>query len=343
MDTAELELLFDELRPLLASIGIDTRRPDPKPLATQVAEAEALVARLGLQLHPHVRWWWENWPDAAAEIIHPSFALPDIAVGTMQGTDFDFRLLMPVGYGHHQYLLVDLTCDRAGDAYLYVYDMFGDTGARLVFSGFTDLLRYILTFFDEIAPCAAEGSRFDLVHQRTHLGTLLPIHVPEADKAVVTRDVSTWPDRWRHHFGIPDDAAALRGRTHTVAELVDARAAGPVEGTLVGRVKNIGGGGQGTVARLTDETGSLQLLILPDALWFGRSPSDTYELDVVADALIIPELTMDDYREVQRAALEGRMADAARAALGIGHHLTGAHPVRATAQRRVDWTGHSKG
>lgn len=335
--TAELDALYRELESMMAAVGIDTTPPDQGLVDAAIPTVERLLAQRHVRLHPQVVWLWRTWPTSAGDLFHPGFTGPDLAAHSLEDDLSPFPFLVTVGYASHQELVADQTHgDR--EPYLYVRDYVDGQGARLVFASLADLLRYLITIFDQGRSRTDEGP-FDLFKERERLSDLLPPSVPDAERRQIGSDATAWPDRWRRAIGLSDDADTLRGATHTVAELVAARGLGPVEATVVGRVKNLGGSGAGTLARLTDETGSIQVLIPSDVPWLGHSPTDTYEIDVVADPLRGRELTMDDFSadraEVERLASIREIDDAARTSLPLGRHLTGEHPVRAVARRPV--------
>ena len=324
---------------MLASLGIDTTPPESAQITKAIEQVEELLSEQGLDLHPHVRWLWETWAPMACEVIHPGFQRPDFSASVLSDRQQGpFGFLLPVGYDGHRDLLADMT-QPAGDLYLYAYDYFDDQGIRLVFSGLDELMRYLITFFDEAERCAVYDGPFAFIAQRERLSGLLPPTIADDEKRPIDSEINTWPKRWRQHQGHADDADALRGATHSVAKLVAARAHGLVEATLVGRIQNLAGSGKGTVARLTDDSGSVEVHIPASAPRFDTSLSDTYEVDVVADQLVEPEKTVDDfgddYQEVQRLALGGNVPDAAKLAAAMGFHVTGDHPVRVTAQRPI--------
>jgi hypothetical protein len=344
---AEAQSLLDELKSMLASKGVNTDPPNPAERRASIIEVEGLLAERQLELHPHVRWFWETWPPSASEIVHPGFTDPAFAAEIMKDRS-QLPFLIPIGYGSHRDLLVDLIPAELGPG-IYVHDYFDDHGIQLIFAGFADLLRYLIAFFDDVRDDPQTGedveSPFDLVASRSRLVALLPPSLADDERRPITEDVNTWPRRWRESRNLGEDVAALRGPTHTVAELISARQRGPVEATLVGTVKNLGGSSEGAQVRLSDHTGSVELRVLPDAPRFGWSPTDTYELDVIADKQAGPERSIDEFQgdhlDVSRLAQSGFFIDAIEAARdmvarGLGEHLTGGAPIRAIAMRPVD-------
>lgn len=71
-----------------------------------------------------------------------------------------------------------------------------------------------------------------------------------------------WPREWLEPLGVTDASLALRGPTHTIAELVAAALRGPVPGTIRGRVVT-GTGGAGFWSPVVDD-GSGRLVVACD-------------------------------------------------------------------------------
>lgn len=302
-----------------------------------------MLAKHGLDLHPHVRWFWMSWPVAASEIVHPGFTGVGFAADVLERDESPMPFLLPIGYGSHQDLLVDLIPDDGGPN-IYVFDYFDDTGIRPVFRGFADLLRYLITFFEDERAADRSDRPFDLVNRRDQLATLLPPTMSDDETRPVTIDIDSWPSRWRTHLGLDEHAAAPRGATHTVAELIAARQHGPVRATVVGRLQAVGDSGGTTLARLSDQTGSVEVRINTDARRYGRSPTDTYEVELVADRQVGPERTIDDFSEgraeASRHASASDFLQSMRAARdmvlrGLGDHVTGNRTIRVLAQRPI--------
>jgi hypothetical protein len=71
-----------------------------------------------------------------------------------------------------------------------------------------------------------------------------------------------WPRPWLVPLGVTDESLALKGRTHTIAELIAAAAHGPVEATIRGRVIT-GAGGAGFWNPVVDD-GSGSIVVVCD-------------------------------------------------------------------------------
>jgi len=290
--SAELQSLLSELKAMLASAGVNTDPPNLTERRDSIIEVEQLLAEHHLELHPHVRWLWETWPPAASEIVHPGITDPAFAAETMNDRR-QFPFLIPIGYGTHRELLVDLIPADFGPG-IYVHDYFDDHGIQMIFAGLADLLRYLISFFDEVRDDPHVGadvqSPFELVAARSRLVASLPPSLAGDERGPITELVNTWPRRWRENRNLGDEIAAPRGPTHTVAELISAHQQGPIEATVVGTIKTMSGSSDGGQVQLTDQTGSVRLWIPASTPKFGQSPSDTYELDIIADQEAGPAL-----------------------------------------------------
>ncbi len=340
----ELESLYAELEPMLAGIGVDTAPRSAATVDAMISKVEAAIAPL--TLHPQLKWFWRTWPRLGGECSHPGFSSP-IAGLSLREENLIPPSLYELGYADYVYLFVELGSggEEANDGLdpvgqpagpgprIYVYGMFEDVGIRLIFTSFADLLRHMIMQLE-----MERGSNF--LAQAEQLEALLPPSVGDDDKrSIDPADASNWPQRWQRMAGITPAEFQLRGATHTVAEFEAARASGSIEATLVGSVTHIAGSGQGGVVRLTDGTGSIEMLVPNSLISLGNSPSGRYEIDVTASRRVEGEVTTEqikpDHAEIQRLALSGDIEAAARAALPLGHHVTGNHPVVATAKRPI--------
>lgn len=115
------------------------------------------------------------------------------------------------------------------------------------------------------------------------LDAVLPPSAPRRFEAV---DRSQFLPHWQHGEGLTIDYYTLRGATHSVASLQAARIdGGHLNATMVGKfVPGIGGGPiQGSIGRLIDDTGSLQIFVPhPTAVNGAVGPEGRVEIDVVA-------------------------------------------------------------
>lgn len=122
----------------------------------------------------------------------------------------------------------------------------------------------------------------------------------------VSRDPDPdWPREWLVPLGVTDESLALRGRTHTVAQLITAAAQGPVRGTIRGRVVSGSGGGGFWHPVVDDGSGKLVVAcdtaLVPMSVGVGAEG----EFDVLLETATTPEPVADEDPVV--AALVNRL------------------------------------
>ncbi len=344
---ADRDALMREFHRLLRRRGHRPEAPSLERIDAAIAELE--VAILPCQLPEEVRWFWRNAP-LSADMFRVNPTGPAAALEIRKDSRFRPAPIVVIGDGGHEYLYAELAYDGGEPGWIYAHSLFGSCHpspplnagstdhAVLVFAGITELLAFWVSELKRPEPVEGEwwGDVFEVAKHQS----ALPPTIDVVDRAPINLNtMDHWPRRWRQSAGVGDEMFALTGRTHSVAELVAARWQGPVEAVLVGRVRNLGGGAHGVLARLTDDTGSVEVLILSSALDLGTSPSGTYELEVVATQKTGEEQKFEDFegdfREVQRRALSGDIAGAAFAAMDGAHFISGAHPVSAIIKRPV--------
>lgn len=103
-----------------------------------------------------------------------------------------------------------------------------------------------------------------------------------------------WPRAWLVPLGVTDESLALRGRTHTIAELIAAAAHGPVEATIRGRVMT-GAGGAGFWNPVVDD-GSGRIVVLCDTPLVPMSigVGADGEFDVLLETAATPDPITDE-------------------------------------------------
>ncbi|MDM7855491.1 SMI1/KNR4 family protein [Cellulomonas alba] len=129
-----------------------------------------------------------------------------------------------------------------------------------------------------------------------------------------------WPRPWLAAVGITDESLTLRGRTHTIAELIAAAASGPVTGTIRGQVVT-GSGGLGWWSPVVTD-GSAELIVYCDTKLVPIAPTvgQEAEFDVLLSSAEKPEPSADDDPQIAaianrfRPSLPTAVANAARPA-----------------------------
>lgn len=197
--TEDLDALYAELQPLLAGIGVDTTAPDRAQMDGQIIEVGKTIAPLAV--HPHLVWFWRHWPHLGGECTMPAFMPPEFGLKVRQATPLPPTLLA-FGYGNNQCLFAEVSDGDDGDGpgpRIYAWDMLGGRGLQLVFLGFADLLRYLITMLET-------GESTDLIAHIDRLVAWLPPGVSaEEKKPIEPIDPAGWPDRWKLISGVSDD------------------------------------------------------------------------------------------------------------------------------------------
>src|SRR4051812_6203199 len=119
----------------------------------------------------------------------------------------------------------------------------------------------------------------------------------------LTRSASPeWPPEWLLPYGVTDGTLALRGATHTIAQLVAEASGGPVQGTIRGRVVT-GSGGMGWWNPVVDDgTGSLVVSCNTTLLPVRVNQGQQGEFDVLLESADAAEPITDADPRVARIA-----------------------------------------
>jgi hypothetical protein len=129
-----------------------------------------------------------------------------------------------------------------------------------------------------------------------------------------------WPREWLLPLGVTDDYLTLRGATHTIAQLVSAAAAGPVQATIRGRVVS-GSGSAGWWNPVVDDgTGLIVVSCDTIRLPITVNMHQEGEFDVVLETATTPDPILDEDPRV--AALANRLRPSLPTA-----RATGARPI----------------
>ena len=315
--------------------------PEPGTVETTLAAIDAAISPL--RLPAEVLWFWRHWDPYAFEYVpyprlcDPTAALESWELNAVQG--HDPRILFPVAYESHGFLLVELG-DRPGrPAPVWKYS-YCDNEFVCAYPSLAALFHSCAATVEALGGStsgADDGSvsYYDLFHDPAFDAFVDSSFAASAEaerRRVPYRDARRWPARWRAVQGIDDELLARRGRTHTVAEFEAAAASGPVAGRLWGRFRAAAGGGFGAggasvaMGPFTDETGAL-VVLLPDAVVDvgGQDGRVDVEVDVEASGPIgtTPEL---DGRPASGAALSGDLDAAGAIAEELGRALEEAVP-----------------
>ncbi len=325
---------------------------DPSAVETAIAEAEGAIAPL--QLPTELVWLWRTWdptrfdPLPYPRLTDPSFALDCWRSNAMESGEP--RILFPVAYESHGFLLVELggPTEQPAPVWYYAYT---DDYYMLTYPSLASLFRSCAEAVEAVGvqPPADDryeayveilsGPAFDAIVER-HLAASR--HAGR-DRRVPLGDVRRWPEHWQRAQEMDDDAFAPRGATHTVASFTEATSgSGPmVIARMVGRFRPQGGGSLGprgtmaTFGSFSDASGSITVL-LPHSVTDvgGRHGEIDVEVEVEATSPVgaPPDL---DARDIQDAALAGDVATASTRAGDLGHSMQDAAARMPVVRRMV--------
>lgn len=131
---------------------------------------------------------------------------------------------------------------------------------------------------------------------------------PPAGTLISRQPEPDWPREWLVSVGVTDESLALTGATHTIAQLISAATAGPVRGTIRGKVVTGAGGGGWWSPVVDDGTGriavSCDTRLLPISIVVGQEG----EFDVLLESAHTPEPIVDE--DPQVAAIANRLRPA---------------------------------
>jgi hypothetical protein len=122
----------------------------------------------------------------------------------------------------------------------------------------------------------------------------------------VSWDLAAWPRHWLESAGIsPQDREPL-GATHTIAELVEASAEGPLRGRIAGRVVRLAGSPDGTVVVVEDSTGSISVWCPAGVSPWGPRHLQRFEFEVSVEEPVGPPMDVDaSFRELRTRDPDG--------------------------------------
>lgn len=315
-------------------------RPD---VETALAQIRAEIAPLRLPADVERLWRLvAPWTLAARpfpELSGPDFALDSWRMHRDEAPGMCPRILFPVAYASHAYLLVELD-DGDGGGHLFAWG-YGGEPFRLQHASVVDLL--------DLAAEFVEAGRIEV---REHDGRLWVVFDPEdrwRDAAAarlagrpphpriagttVPEDADAWPAHWRAAEGLDDEEPAPRGATTTVAELLAAAARGEeASGTLRAHAATTVGGPGGRRLRVDDGTGTLDVWAPSQVGAYVRTRE--VEIDVVVHpGPRTPPDTAAAHRAIAERAAAGDLDGAQAAAVAAHDVLTAPAQAVATGMR----------
>ena len=248
--------------------------------------------------------------------------------------------LVQIAYESHQCMSAELDVgDRVGGALFEWNVVDGDFVRR--FNGIAEWLTYVQRLIE-----AGNARRRDTRH-----GPYLLVPDPDrwaeeretrpvperhpfyGDETRVGRDILDWPEHWQRTAGLRPEHLALRGATHSIAELLATPPERPVQATILAQVVDLAGSSTWARARVDDGTGQLDVSCPEGTMLLGPRMFDWFEFDVVMDAgaRVVP---LDPEAATAEAAAAG-LDDAERVAAVLLARYGGPGGATAEAVRRA--------
>jgi hypothetical protein len=310
--------------------------------------AQATVCRIKealgtLGLPVEIEWFWTTWNSSSFGLLtgHPGLTDPGFALDVLEDDDFWPHALLPVAYESHCFLAVELEYSESPGAWVFDY-CYADDGFRLRVSSFAAIFEIAAATFLSgdvidhgrgiLAPGESIDSRYldERMSRRLaaeHHGPFDPMNILEQ------------PARWLRARGLDESSLAVKGATHTIAELAEAQGRTEVRGTIVGEVVPLIGIGSGELELVRDETGVVVVWVPGSVPRVGSRHDGVFEYDVVAQQSDAPKLTIDDVGLDHAALLRRALAGDVVGAGALGVQLSASiddHPIVATAVRRTE-------
>lgn len=255
------------------------------------------------------------------------------------------RLLFPVAYESHGFLLVELEDGRGSGGAVLQWAYAGSPFEVR----FPDLAAYVdlLATMIESDELARHGSYIEFdPHRRWEDALAVRLTAAQplprfGDVRTLDEDVRHWPEHWLLADGLTPETRTPRGATTTVSELVHRAAAASVgatvEGTVRARVTSLSGTAAGRRITIDDGTGVLDVWCPARVCAYGPAIRSEFELDVVVQARPGPPPdSTAEHRAVEASARAHDLAGAQSAAAELYATLFGTPAAaEATAIRPV--------
>jgi hypothetical protein len=275
------------------SVGI----PDPSP-PTDLGDLEALEAEIApMRIPADVRRFWER-VDASTLRIEPYPGLhgPDFALTAWRMSRDEFTSAQPlalvqIAYTSQMCMSAELDVgDLAGGA-LFEWDVVDGPFIRR-YNGIAEWLHYLERLIAVGNMRRRDTERGPFLHvpdpdrwaEERETRPVPERHPFHGEKTSVGRDILEWPEHWQRAAGLRPEHLALRGATHSIAELLATPSEQRVRATIVAQVVDLAGGGTWARVRADDGTGRLDVFCPEGTTLLGPRSGDWFEFDVVVDA-----------------------------------------------------------
>lgn len=265
-----------------------SRRRSARQAHRELAQFEKQLP--GLRLPAEVRHLWATWqPQSFGSLLFDGlYRLEE--VGSVHRRDISLgfpSVCLPLTYIEKAGVWVELETDEHPGGRIY-HTYYDDAALQLWCVGVSGLL-HLVSETIESGGVNDPGSGLPWLDHA----------VFESVRLERTADLLALPDEWRVNVAEPDTwpshwrasgdgtTPAKGGPTHTVAEFDQAREQARTIGTLVGEITGLVTGGpiDGTVATLTDETGSIQVYgsVEVERAFAGLEVGARREVDVIGE------------------------------------------------------------
>lgn len=288
-----LDEAVDRLVAAYRGAGLPRIRPARRGIDRVLADIQREIAPLRLP-EELVRFWQLVDPATITVAPYPHPTTADFALHCWKSHRDELpgatpRLLFPVAYESHGFLLVELDDGRGGGAVLewaYCGSPFRVRFAAL--SGYVNLLATMIEL-GEFARHRTETHawvEFDPERRWEDAQAVRLTSVQPLPQLGLTReideDVRQWPEHWLASSGLTGEARTPRGATTTVAQLLRGAAAGTaMSGTIRALVTSLAGTAEGRRIEVDDGTGVLDVWCPAAVSTYGPSVERRFEFDVV--------------------------------------------------------------
>lgn len=333
------------------------RAPGPPrdPEATSAALAGIAAAIDPLRLPVEVLWLWQTWDVGRfSPVPFPHLTGPEFALELWQQNAVDAgdpKILFPVAYESHGFLLAELDGPADLPAPIWEYD-YGGSEFVLRYPSLASMFRACAEAAEAsgVRPPADDNDRwatYNDVLSGSAFSAIVDRHLSESnqsarDRHVAYGDVLRWPQHWQVAQGVNEESSKRLGATHTVQSFIAEASKHPLVGRVVGRFHAQGGGALGpdgaaaSFGLFTDDTGSIHVL-LPGSVLDVGGRNGVVEVELEASSTIAPD-PIPDTHEVSRAAARGDFEGASRAVGEWGNAVFEASSTMPTIRRMVPAT-----
>ena len=281
-----MEVLLEEavgrLSAVSRTLGVRGPRAVGRGARRMVSRVDDLAEWLSpLTLPSDLVRFWTTWGSQSFEVLESlnvSLCPPEQARELRDhivALEFP-RVLLPIGGTQGAEFALELDTPTQPGSRLFRIDFHGEN--PLVGVGVADMLNLfsdaLIRGHDPAGPME-DNAFFDALDRAA---------VDFGNVQVVPYDRGSWPLHWLIAEGFDEAWLRPRGRTHTIADFdLDREQASPVTGVLQGtwRTRAAGGSLGGDYGRLTDESGSVELLIPHGVPHAGLGPERGCEIEVV--------------------------------------------------------------